>query len=189
VTWREGVAEPLRSRFVALRVRPATGDHRRDRPRAEHWLLAEWPKGETEPSKFWFSNLPADTTLDRLVYLAKLRWLIERDYLELKQELGLGHYEGRGWPGFHHHAALCIAAYGFLIAERAAIPPSKAKTARLVEAAGLPDSYRPRGSPAANPAPRAQLDRHASKADRTPSGQKPAKMSVLCTDTATLVTQ
>ena len=67
--------------------------------------------------------LPADTAFDRMVDLAKLRWRIERDYQELTQELGLGHFEGRGWRGFHHHATLCIAAYGFLISEREAIPP------------------------------------------------------------------
>ena len=189
VTWREGVAEPLSSRFVALRVRPASGDHRRDQPRAEHWLIAEWPENEDQPSKYWFSNLPAGTALERLVYLAKLRWLIERDYLELKQQLGLGHYEGRGWPGFHHHAALCIAAYGFLIAERAAIPPSRAKTARLVEAVELPDGHRPRGSPAAHPTPCAPFHRHIAKTHRTPPRQKPAKVPLLCTDQVKLMTQ
>ena len=150
MTWRPGVAEPLRSRFAALRLRPAQGDHQRQEPRDEHWLLAEWPEGEAGPSKFWFSNLPPDTPVQRLVYFAKLRWLIERDYLELKQELGLGHYEGRSWPGFHHHAALCIAAYGFLVAERAAIPPSARKTTRLVQTPDLPEGHRPRGSPDQN---------------------------------------
>src|SRR3954470_22339471 len=72
------------------------------------------------------ATVPPDTPFDRLVDLAKLRWRIERDYQELKQELGLGHYEGRGWRGFHHHATLCIAAYAFLIAERARVPPSAA---------------------------------------------------------------
>jgi SRSO17 transposase len=119
----EDTAEVLASRFAALRIRPAQGDQRRSTPRPEHWLLAEWPHDEAGPSKFWLSNLPADTPIDRLVFLAKLRWLIERDDLELKQELGLGHYEGRGWPGLHHQGALCIAAYGFLVAEKAAIPP------------------------------------------------------------------
>ena len=82
--------------------------------------------------------MPADTPIDRLVYQAKLRWLIERDYQELKQELGLGHYEGRGWPGFHHHGALCIAAYGFLIAEKAKLPPSAANTKWLVKTPEFP---------------------------------------------------
>jgi hypothetical protein len=85
--------------------------------------LIEWPKGEKEPTKYWLSTLPEDIGFRRLVDLAKLRWRIERDYQELKQEIGLGHFEGRGWRGFHHHASLCIAAYGFLICERETIPP------------------------------------------------------------------
>lgn len=182
VRWREGSAEALASRFAALRVRPAQGDQRRSAPRPEHWLLAEWPDDETGPSKFWFSNLPADTPIDRLVFLAKLRWLIERDYLELKQELGLGHYEGRGWPGFHHHGALCIAAYGFLVAEKAAIPPSAPETTWLVKAPELPDGYKPRGSPDPNRATRAPLDRHTATKDRPRPGTKPAPMSVLLAD-------
>jgi SRSO17 transposase len=176
VSWREGAAEALASRFVALRVRPAQGDHRRSAPRPEHWLLAEWPHDEARPTKFWLSNLPADTPIDRLVYLAKLRWLIERDYLELKQELGLGHYEGRGWPGFHHHGALCIAAYGFLVAEKAAIPPSAPQTARLVQAPELPAGHRPRGSPPSHRATRALLDRNLATTDRTGPGPKPTPM-------------
>ncbi|MCP5073879.1 MAG: IS701 family transposase [Rhodobacteraceae bacterium] len=180
VTWRQGTAEALTSRFVALRVRPAQGDHQRDEARPEQWLLAEWPQDETEPTRFWFSNLSADTSIERLVYMAKLRWLIERDYLELKQELGLGHYEGRGWPGFHHHCALCTAAYGFLIAEKAAIPPSAAKTTQMVKAAKLPAGYKPRGSADPNRATRAVLDRNFAKTDRTSPGEKPAAMPVLC---------
>ena len=89
----------------------------------EEWLLIEWPEGEKQPTKYWLSTLPHDITFKRLVDLAKLRWRIERDYQELKQEVGLGHFEGRGWRGFHHHATLCIAAYGFLISERETIPP------------------------------------------------------------------
>jgi hypothetical protein len=106
-------------------VRPAHRDNLLSELRPEEWLLIEWPEDETEPTKYWFSTLPEDTAFDRLVDLTKLRWRIERDYQELKQELGLGDYEGRGWRGFHHHATLCIAAYGFLIAERGALPPSR----------------------------------------------------------------
>ncbi len=182
VSWREGTAAALTSRFVALRVRPAQGDHRRSTPRPEHWLLAEWPHDEAKPTKFWLSNLPADTALDRLVYLAKLRWLIERDYRELKQELGLGHYEGRGWPGFHHHGALCIAAYGFLVAEKAASPPSAPQTARLVQAPELPAGHRPRGSPNPNRATRASLDRNTATTDRTRPGAIPTPMPMLRPD-------
>jgi SRSO17 transposase len=110
------------------------------------WLLIEWPDGEPEPTKYWLSTLPATVSFQRLVDFAKLRWRIERDYQELKQEVGLGHYEGRGWRGFHHHATLCIAAYGFLIAERATIPPSGPRSATPFQAPCLPDDYRPRGS-------------------------------------------
>jgi SRSO17 transposase len=187
VSWREGTAEALASRFVALRVRPAQGDHRRSTPRPEHWLLAEWPIDEAKPTKFWLSNLPADTALGRLVWLAKLRWLIERDYLELKQELGLGHYEGRGWPGFHHHGALCIAAYGFLVAEKAAIPPSAPETTRLVQAPELPAGYRPRGSPNPNRATRAPLDRNTATPDRTRPGAIPTPMPMLHPDHQTAI--
>ncbi len=124
VTWREGSNARLTSRFAAVRVRPAHRDYYRTSPRPEECCLIEWPKGETEPTKYWLSTLSADMPLRNLVNLAKLRWRIERDYQELKQELGLGHYEGRGWRGFHHHATLTIAAYGFLISERSALPPS-----------------------------------------------------------------
>lgn len=150
VTWREGTNAKLTSRFAAVRVRPAHRDYHRTTPRPEEWYLVEWPKGELEPTKYWLATLPAETRLGALVKLAKLRWRIERDYQELKQELGLGHYEGRGWRGFHHHASLTIAAYGFLIAERAAIPPSAPGSAWLRKAPRLPRGYRPRGSP--NPA-------------------------------------
>ena len=128
VAWREGVDKTLHSRFAVLRVRPAHRDYWRSHPYAEEWLLVEWPQGESAPTKYWLSTLPADTALATLVATAKLRWRIERDYQELKQELGLDHYEGRGWRGFHHHMALCVAAYGFLVSERSLIPPSDDKT-------------------------------------------------------------
>jgi SRSO17 transposase len=100
--------------------------------------------GATEPSRYWLSNLPAGTSLRELVYLAKLRWRIERDFEELKQEFGLNHFEGRSWRGFHHHATLCIAAYGFLVAERCAFSPD-APRRRLLRA---PADLAPRGAPA-----------------------------------------
>jgi SRSO17 transposase len=148
VTWREGGNAPLASRFAAVRVRPAHRDYWRSTVRDEEWCLIEWPADEKEPTKYWLSTLPADIHLRDLVRQAKLRWRIERDYRELKQELGLGHYEGRGWRGFHHHATLCIAAYGFLISERGAVPPSAPCAATLVKPPPLPAGYRPRGSPA-----------------------------------------
>ena len=113
VTWREGSNAPLASRFATVRVHLAARDYKRTTPHPVEWLLVEWPKGEAAPTKYWLSTLPEDTPLATLVDYAKLRWRIERDYEELKGELGLSHYEGRGWRGFHHHATLCIAAYGF----------------------------------------------------------------------------
>lgn len=106
VQWREGAKGKMKSRFAAARVRPANRDDRRTEPRDEEWLLIEWPAGESEPTKYWLSTLPATMPLKELVRLAKLRWRIERDYEELKDEIGLNHYEGRGWRGFHHHATL-----------------------------------------------------------------------------------
>jgi SRSO17 transposase len=124
VSWREGTQKKLRSRFAAVRLRPAHRDYLLPEPYPVEWLLIEWPKNEPEPIKYWLSTLPEQTPLKELVRIAKHRWIIERDYQELKQELGVGHYEGRGWRGFHHHATLCIAAYGFLVAERNRFSPS-----------------------------------------------------------------
>jgi SRSO17 transposase len=146
VTWRQGTRYKLRSRFAALRVRLAHRDYWKAEPHPEEWLLIEWPKNAAEPTKYWLSTLPANMKLKDLVALAKQRWIIERDYQELKQELGLGHYEGRGWRGFHHHATLCIAAYGFLVAERNRFFPS-ARVGNLgLSAAEPPPDFRPRGS-------------------------------------------
>ena len=149
VTWREGNRTALASRFAARRIRPAHRDIRRSEPWPEEWLLMEWPGGAEEPSRYWLSNLPPRTALKDLVHTAKARWLIERDYQELKQEIGLGHYEGRGWRGFHHHASLCIAAYGFLMAERCLFPPQARPTARRLAAPMLPEGSQPRGAPGA----------------------------------------
>jgi SRSO17 transposase len=145
IKWREGSAERLSSRFARVRVRAAHG-YLLPELLAEEWLLIEWPEGEAEPTKYWLSTLPADVSFHQLVDLTKLRWRIERDYQELKQEVGLGHFEGRGWRGFHHHATLCIAAYGFLISERETIPPSGPRFAAIFQTPELPPGYRPRGS-------------------------------------------
>ena len=147
VIWREGTRKPLRSRFAAVRTRPAHRDYWNSRPYPEEWLLIEWPSSETEPAKYWLSTLPSDTKLSDLVRLAKHRWIIERDYQELKQELGLGHYEGRGWRGFHHHATLCIAAYGFLVAERSRFSPSARAGQLHLPSPETPPQFRPRGAP------------------------------------------
>jgi SRSO17 transposase len=115
VSWREGDRGPLTSRFVCLRVRPANDAQRQhDGVLPERWLLAEWPKDNDEPVKYWLSNLPPDTPLVRLVHLAKLRWRIEHDYRELKQCLGLDHYEGRTYRGLHHHLTCVTVAHAFL---------------------------------------------------------------------------
>ena len=145
VMWREGSADRLSSRFARVRVRVGYNKLIPEKLSPE-WLLIEWPQGEAEPTKYWLATLPENVCFERLVDLAKLRWRIERDYQELKQEVGLGHYEGRGWRGFHHHATLCIAAYGFLIAEQATIPPSGPRSAPPLQTPRLPDDYRPRGS-------------------------------------------
>jgi SRSO17 transposase len=150
IGWREGSAERLSSWFARVRVRAA---HRGKR-HGEEWLLIEWREGEEEPTKYWLSTLPQDVAFGRMVDLAMLRWRIERDYQELKQEFGLGHYEGRGWRGFHHHATLCIAAYGFLISERGTIPPSGPRPAAGLPTLELPAGYRPRGTADQVPASR-----------------------------------
>jgi len=147
IRWREGSADWLSSRFARVRVRVGYNGAIPGQV-AEEWLLIEWPEGETQLSKYkyWLSTLPAEISFRQLVDITKMRWRIERDYQELKQEVGLGHYEGRGWRGFHHHATLCVAAYGFLVRERAAIPPSGPPSSALLATSALPDGYRPRGS-------------------------------------------
>jgi SRSO17 transposase len=145
VRWREGSAGWLSSRFARVRVRAG---HRYlvAKKIYEEWLVIEWPEGEAKPTRYWLSTLPQEIEFAQLVDCIKLRWRIERDYLELKQEIGLGHYEGRGWRGFHHHATLSIAAYAFLISEREKIPPSEPACATHFKAAPPTRDYRPRGS-------------------------------------------
>ena len=154
VQWREGTGKRLSSRFARIRVRAA---HRKallaEDPRVQEWLLIEWPKGEKKPTKYMLTTLPNDIAFSRLVDIAKLRWRIERDYQELKQEIGLGHFEGRGWRGFHHHATLCIATYAFLVSERETIPPSGHYSSWQSEAASLPNSGRSDGSPLTSSTP------------------------------------
>jgi SRSO17 transposase len=179
ITWREGTADWLSSRFARQRVRPAHRDTELTEPRAEEWLLIEWPEGEAEPTKYWLATLAEDVTFESLVDFAKLRWRIERDYQELKQELGLGDYEGRGWRGFHHHATLCIAAYGFLIAERGAIPPSAPGFAAQLSRSAIPEGYRPRGAANSTRAAHPQLDRLSAKTPDRRSHQDPSEMPLL----------
>ncbi len=166
ITWRED-GEAFTSRFARLRVRPVT---RAAQP-AEEWLLVEWPEGEAEPAKYWLSTLSADIGCEAMVDRAKLRWRIERDYQDLKQEVGLGHYEGRGWRGFHHHITLCIAAYGFLVAERASFPPSGRRNQGKPETAVVPAGSRPAGAAAAPRAAHSDLHCHAQAAAYCLSGR------------------
>ena len=122
IAWRQGTnGEQLVSRFVALRVRPAGVKLRRatrGRQLPVRWLLAEWPEGEPEPTKYWLASLPETTPLERLVRLAKLRWRVEHDYRELKDALGLDHFEGRSWQGWQHHVTLVSVAHAFVTLQR-----------------------------------------------------------------------
>jgi SRSO17 transposase len=148
VRWREGTRGTMRSRFAAVRVRPAHRDENLHEPRPTEWLLVDWPRGEKEPRKYWLSTVPEHASLEDLVQLAELRWRIDRDYQEMKSELGLGQYEGRSWLGFHHHGTLCIAAYAFLAAERARLSPPEPLA--FLKPARLPKDFRPRGATAAS---------------------------------------
>jgi SRSO17 transposase len=118
IAFRARDEQQLSSRFAMVRVvcrHPIVRDHHAPR---EEWLIIEWPEDQEHPSHYWISNLPADTTPERLARLARLRWVIELDYRQLKGELGLDHYEGRSYLGFHHHCAIVTAAHGFLTLER-----------------------------------------------------------------------
>ena len=119
ITWCNGDGPQRRGQFGAVRVQPACGHKKGMPPEPEQWLLWEWPHGAELPSHYWLSTLPADTPIERLVYLAKLRWRVERDYQEMKAEVGLDHFEGRTWNGLHHHLALCAVAHGFLVLSKA----------------------------------------------------------------------
>ena len=117
VTWREGAKGPMTGRFAAARVLPSHS-YQHGGPKEEScWLLVEWPEGEEAPTKFWLANLPAATDLLGLVRFAKIRWWIEQGYQQLKDELGLDHYEGRTWQGWHHHVTLTMFAFGYLVLE------------------------------------------------------------------------
>jgi len=177
VAWREGTDTELSSRFAAVRVRPAHRDYLRPEMRPEEWLLIEWPEGEVEPTKYFLSTAPTEATLEQLVFVTKMRWRIERDYQELKQEFGLSHYEGRGWQGFHHHATLCIAAYAFLVAQRLERGGSKKNGARP-KTPSLPEDYLPRGS-RTSAATRARLDSDIAISHRTSERQHASAMSLL----------
>jgi SRSO17 transposase len=174
ITWREH-GEAFTSRFARWRVRPVT---RAEQP-AEEWLMIEWPADEAEPTKYWLSTLPADISFEELVDRTKLRWRIERDYQDLKQEVGLGHYEGRGWRGLHHHITLCIAAYGFLIAERAIFPPSGPSNPGTPATAFVSPGHRSGGTTAASRAAHSEFHCHAQTAAYHRAGQTSAALPLL----------
>jgi SRSO17 transposase len=192
ISWRQGTNELLSGRFAAVRVRHAGGNIGKARLHPEQWLLIEWPAGDAQPLKYYLSSLPEDIAVSDLVAQAHMRWRIERDYQDLKQELGLGHYEGRGWRGFHHHATLSIAAYGFLLGERigAGKPAGVKKNFPLSQVPALPADYIPRGSPA-RAAPRVGLDHHDPLPTRLSSDYSSGPMSLLRASKrkTTLVTQ
>lgn len=180
VTWREGTNGPLTGRFAAVRVRHAGGNAGKARLRPQEWLLIEWPADQAEPVKYILSSLPESTALDDLVGCAYQRWRIERDYQDLKQDFGLGHYEGRGWRGFHHHASLSIAAYAFLMAERliAEKPVGGKKNFIERQVPAFPEDYLPRGSPS-RAATRGALDHDAAPRTQLRAARSPRSVSLL----------
>lgn len=172
LTWREGSHGALSSRFARVRVVAANGH----RARTAEWLVIEWPLTQKTPTHYWLSTLPENIPFEELIHHAKGRWMIERDYQELKSELGLSHYEGRNWRGFHHHATLCIAALGFLTIERLR---GKKNSARFNQPA-LPKNFRPRGA-RADATSRPVFDRHSAVSSRPPHRSHLAALSVLRT--------
>jgi len=180
ITWREGTNEPLSGRFAALRVRHAGGNAGKARLRPLQWLLIEWPADQEEPRKYILSTLPEDTPIEDLVSAAYQRWRIERDYQDLKQDFGLGHYEGRGWRGFHHHASLSIAAYAFLMTERliADKPVGGKKNFIERQVPSIPSDYVPRGSPA-RAAARGSLDNDTPAQPELRTDRSPRRVPLL----------
>lgn len=137
VTWRQGSKGPQRSRFGFVRIHTAHGHTKGEPPGSEQWLIYEWPRDEDEPTKFWLSTLPEDLSKRRLVKMAKVRWRVERDYQDMKQQLGLDDFQGRKWRGFHHHTTLCMAAHAFLALNRVFFPLRPTQTAPATDSAWL----------------------------------------------------
>ena len=180
ISWREGTNERLTGRFAAARVRCAGGNVGKARLLPRQWLLIEWPAGQAEPEKYYLSTLPETAALSDLVRAAHMRWRIERDYQDLKQDLGLGHYEGRGWRGFHHHATLSIAAYGFLMAQRlkAGNDDGDKKNFAQRQVPAVSTDYLPRGSPA-RAASRVKLDHDAALSAGSSPDHRPGALPTL----------
>jgi SRSO17 transposase len=126
-TWREGTGEPLRARFTRQRVLASADSHE------ELWLLIEWREGETEPANYFLSTLPKTMSVKRMLGIVMQRWRTERAYQDLKGELGLDHYEGRRFAGWHHHVSVALSCYAFVISERVRrFPPSAAWSGEAV---------------------------------------------------------
>lgn len=180
ISWREGSNSALSGRFAAVRVRHAGGNAGKARLRPLQLLIIEWPQDQSEPCKYILSTLPEDTPLVELVSSTYQRWRIERDYHELKQDFGLGHYEGRGWRGFHHHASLSIAAYGFLMAERLIADRPVVGKRNFLEGQmpAITENYHPRGSPVRTAACD-QLDHDAALSPELRTDRRPRAMSLL----------
>jgi SRSO17 transposase len=192
ISWREGSNEQLTGRFAAVRVRCAGSNIGKARLLAQQWLLIEWPADQAEPEKYYLSTLPETAAVNDLVTAAHMRWRIERDYQDLKQDLGLGHYEGRGWMGFHHHASLSIAAYGFLMAQRlkAGKDASGKKNAVQRQIPVVSQDYIPRGSPA-HPASRIRLNHDTAPTTGRIAGNRAGALPTLQLrgSTSTFMTQ
>ncbi|MGH9570383.1 MAG: IS701 family transposase [Candidatus Angelobacter sp.] len=193
VTWREGSSHELSGRFSALRVRPAHRDYLGTEMRPEEWLLIEWPEGEAEPVKYFLTTAPEEATREQMVFVTKMRWRIERDYQDLKQDFGLGHYEGRGWRGFHHHATLSIAAYAFLMAQRLKAGSSDAggkKNFAQRQVPAVSKDYVPRARPA-GAASRPGLNHNTAPAPERRTRGRPGTLPALQLDKpkVTFVTQ
>ena len=180
ISWREGSNARLTGRFAALRVRCAGSNVGKARLLPEQWLLIEWLADQAEPEKYYLSTLPETAAINDLVAAAHMRWRIERDYQDLKQNLGLEHYEGRGWTGFHHHASLSIAAYGYLMALRLRtgkdVGGKKNTIQRQIPA--VSQDYIPRGRPAHATAC-AQLNHNAVPATGRIADRRPRTLPTL----------
>ena len=180
ISWREGSNARLTGRFAALRVRCAGSNVGKARLLPEQWLLIEWLADQAEPEKYYLSTLPETAAINDLLAAAHMRWRIERDYQDLKQNLGLGHYEGRGWTGFHHHASLSIAAYGYLMALRLRtgkdVGGKKNTIQRQIPA--VSQDYIPRGRPAHATAC-AQLNHNAVPATGRIADRRPRTLPTL----------
>jgi len=133
-SWRDGTRKPLAARFTARRVTPCAESRRPLEDRPPLWLIIEWRDGEAEPANYFLSNLPDDTPFEELVRLTMQRWRTERAYEDLKGELGLDHYEGRSYPGWHHHISVALACYAFVVAERHRVFPLTTKRPRAARA-------------------------------------------------------